>query len=368
MKVPLLNVKASYLELKKDLDKAYKRVMNSGWYILGEEVDHFEKDFAKYIGVKFCVGVGNGLEALHLILRAYDIGFGDEVIVPANTYIATWLAVSYAGAKPVPVEPDPSTYNIDPSKIERHITKRTKAILPVHLYGQDADMGSIRKIAKKYNLKVVEDVAQAQGALYKDQKAGSLGGAGGFSFYPGKNLGAYGDAGAITTNDLKLANRVRILRNYGSLTKYYNDEKGFNSRLDPLQAAFLRVRLKKLNSWNKRREKVAEYYLKRLSGIKEIILPAVPKWAKPVWHQFIIRTDKRDELMQFLNKKGIGTLIHYPIPPHLSKAYADHNWKEGDFPITEKLAKTVLSIPMGPHLTNNERIYVADSISDFFMK
>jgi len=368
MNIPFLDVKSTYVLLKRELDSSYKRVMNSGLYILGEEVETFEKEYAKYLGVKYCIGVGNGLDALHLILRAYDIGHGDEVIVPANTYIATWLAISYAGAKIVPVEPDISTYNIDPAKIEKALTKKTKAILPVHLYGQPADMDSINKIARKYKLKVIEDAAQAHGAYYKNSLVGSLGNAAGFSFYPGKNLGAYGDAGAVVTNDLTLARRVRMLRNYGSETKYFNDEKGFNSRLDPLQAAFLRVRLKKLNAWNKKRVKIANYYFKELSKIEDLTLPYVPNWAKPAWHQFVIRTKKRDDLIKFLNMKQIGTLIHYPVPPHLSKAYSDLGWQKGDFPITEEIAETVLSIPIGQFLTKKEQEYVVDTISDFFVR
>lgn len=368
MKVPFLDVGATYISLKRDLDEAYLRVMKSGWYILGDEVANFEKEFANYVGAKYCVGVANGLDALHLIIKAFNIGKGDEVIVPANTYIATWLAVSYAGAKPIPVEPDPQTYNIDPSRIFGAITKKTKAILPVHLYGQTANMSQIRKIAKQYNFKVIEDSAQAHGALYKNKMAGDLGHASGFSFYPGKNLGAYGDAGAVVTSDAKLAKKIEILRNYGSEKKYYNEVKGYNSRLDPIQAAFLRARLKKLRQWNKRRQKIANFYLKRLSKVGDLVLPSVPLWAKPIWHQFVIRTRKRDDLIKYLSEKHIGTLIHYPIPPHLSRAYSDQGWDKGDFPITEEIAKTILSIPIGPHLTNKQQEYVVDSIRHFFMK
>ncbi len=262
MNIPLLDMKAPYLELKSELDEAYQRVMESGWYIMGEELEAFEAEFAAYCGVNHCIGVGNCLDALHLLLRAYEIGAGDEVIVPANTYIATWLAVSYAGATPVPVEPDIRVYNLDPFRVEQAITPRTRAILPVHLYGQATDMEPIMEIAQKYQLKVIEDAAQAQGTQYKQRLAGSLADAAGFSFYPAKNLGAFGDAGAIVTNDDQLAEKVKLLRNYGSSVKYHNDIKGYNSRLDPLQAAFLRVKLKHLDEWNDRRKQIARFYLR----------------------------------------------------------------------------------------------------------
>ena len=351
MNVPFLDVKASYLELAEQLDAAYKRVMESGWYILSEEVEAFEQEFASYCGAQYCVGVGNGLEALHLILRAYQIGPGDEVIVPANTYIATWLAVSYAGARPVPVEPDPSTLNMDPNRIESAITSRTRAIMPVHLYGHPAHIMPILEIARQYGLKVVEDAAQAHGARYQGKNIGGLGDATGFSFYPGKNLGSFGDAGAVTTNDPELADRVRVLRNYGSRVKYHNEVKGFNSRLDPLQAAFLRVKLPHLDAWNERRRQQAQYYLNELAQVPGLVLPQVAEWAEPCWHLFVVQHPERDALQEQLRKSGIGTLIHYPIPPHLSQAYAEQQWEYGDFPITETLAKSVLSLPIGPHLS-----------------
>jgi len=350
MKVPFLDLKAPYRELKVELDAAYQRVMDSGRYVLSEEVELFEQEFAAYCGSKHCIGVGNGLEALYLILRALGIGLGDEVIVPANTYIATWLAVSYTGAKPVPVEPDPLTYNINPERIPAALTEKTKAILPVHLYGQPADMDPMMTFARKHRLKVIEDVAQAQGAKYKGQRTGSLGDAAGFSFYPSKNLGAFGDAGAVVTNDDDLADKVRVLRNYGSRTKYYNEVKGFNSRLDPLQAAFLRVKLKYLDEWNQRRKVVAGRYLKELANLPDLTLPFVPDWCEPIWHLFVVQHPRRDILQRRLQEAGIGTMIHYPVPPHLSKAYVDCGWKLGDFPITEHIANTVLSFPMGPHL------------------
>jgi dTDP-4-amino-4,6-dideoxygalactose transaminase len=324
--------------------------MESGWYILGQEVEAFEAEFAAYCGVKHCLGVGNGLDALYLILRAYDIGPGDEVIIPANTFIATWLAVSHTGAIPVPVEPDPLTFNMEPKFIEPKITSRTKAIMPVHLYGQPADMDPILEIARRHNLRVIEDAAQAQGGRYKDRVVGSLGDAAGFSFYPVKNLGAFGDSGAVVTNDDDLAEKVNLLRNYGSRVKYQNEIAGLNSRLDPLQAAFLRVKLKYLDEWNERRQVVAERYRHGLADLLYLTLPTVPSWASPVWHLFVIRCHRRDELQRCLTNAGIGTMIHYPIPPHLSKAYAHLGWQLGDMPITERLSNEVLSLPLGPHL------------------
>ncbi|MFZ1072540.1 MAG: DegT/DnrJ/EryC1/StrS family aminotransferase [Verrucomicrobiia bacterium] len=351
MNVPFLELKPTYDELRGEFDAAYHRVMDSGWYLLGTELESFETAFAGYCEAKHCIAVGNGLDALHLILRAYDIGPGNEVIVPTNTFIATWLAVSYSGARPVPVEPDARTFNLDPGRIEAAITPRTKAIMPVHLYGQPADMDPIMNLAGKHGLKVIEDSAQAQGARYKGRRTGSLGHAAGHSFYPGKNLGAFSDAGAVTTNDTQLADRVRTLRNYGSKKKYYNEVKGFNSRLDELQAAFLQVKLSKLDEWNERRRAIAARYLAGLSGSPELTLPFVPEWAEPVWHLFVVRHPKRDELQRKLTAAGIGTLVHYPVPPHLSGAYADGQWRRGNFPIAEALSDTVLSLPIGPHLT-----------------
>ena len=365
MIIPFLDMKSPYLELKDELDAAYQRIMYSGWYILGEEVEAFEHDFSAYCKAKFCIGVGNGLDALHLILKAYGIGPGNEVIVPANTYIATWLAVSYAGAIPIPVEPDEDTFNLNPELIEGAITERTRAIIPVHLYGQPCDMDAIREVAIRYDLKVIEDAAQAHGALYKNNKTGILGNAAGFSFYPGKNLGAFGDAGAILTNDSQLAEKVRTLRNYGSQKKYYNEYKGFNSRLDPLQASFLRVKLTHLDEWNNRRKKIAERYIDLLSGFPEIIMPFVPDFVDPIWHLFVIRSSRRNQIQEELYKAGIGTLIHYPIPPHLSGAYSESGWKKGDFPITEHLADTVLSLPMGPHLPEADQKKIIKTITNF---
>ncbi|MBK8619740.1 MAG: DegT/DnrJ/EryC1/StrS family aminotransferase [Anaerolineales bacterium] len=367
-KVLFLDLKSPYQELQTELDAAYRRVMESGWYILGEEVDSFEKDFSAFCQTKHCMGVANGLDALHLILRAYGIGEGDEVIVPSNTYIATWLAVSYVGARPIPIEPDPATFNIDSARIESAITPRTRAILVVHLYGQTVDMDAVLAIARRHNLKVIEDSAQAHGAAYKQKQAGALGDAAGWSFYPGKNLGAFGDAGAVTTNDDELAERIRTLRNYGSKVKYFNEVKGYNSRLDPLQAAFLRVKLKHLNGWNSRRKEIALQYLSSLSDLPELTLPHVPEWADPAWHVFVIRHAQRDALQKYLGENGIGTLIHYPIPPHLSEAYQDAGYGRGDFPLAENIAQTVLSIPIGPHLASHQTAQVISAIRAFHGK
>jgi dTDP-4-amino-4,6-dideoxygalactose transaminase len=317
-------------------------------------VEAFEAEFAAFCEARHCVAVGNGLDALHLILRGYGIGPGDEVIVPSNTFIATWLAVSYAGASPVPVEPDPQTHNLDPERLEAAVTHKTKAIMPVHLYGQPADIDPILRVAQKHGLKVIEDNAQAQGARYRRRRTGSLGDAAGSSFYPGKNLGAFTDAGAVTTNDGSLADRVRALRNYGSRKKYYHECKGFNSRLDELQAAFLRVKLQHLEEWNERRRLIAARYQRELTGTPSLTLPAVPEWAEPVWHLYVIRHPARDALQHKLTYAGIGTLIHYPVPPHLSGAYADGKWRRGDFRIAEGLADTVLSLPIGPHFTDEQ--------------
>lgn len=350
MNIPFLDLKAPHEELRAELREAFERVLDSGWYILGDEVKQFEHEFAAYCEAGHCVGVGNGLDALHLILHAYGIGAGDEVIVPSNTYIATWLAASYVGATPIPVEPDERTYNIDPMRIEAAITPRTKAIIAVHLYGQPADMDAINTVAKKHKLKVIEDAAQAHGARYKGRRVGTLGDAAGFSFYPGKNLGAIGDGGAVTTNDPVLADKLRVLCNYGSRVKYVNDVKGFNSRLDELQAAFLREKLKKLDEWNGRRKAIAAVYQNALCDCN-VMLPHVPEWADPVWHLFVVRSQNRDALQAHLSQHGIGTLIHYPIPPHLQTAYTELGYKSGDFPLAELIHGEVLSLPIGPHMS-----------------
>jgi dTDP-4-amino-4,6-dideoxygalactose transaminase len=360
--IPFLDIRAAYLELREELDAAYHRVMEAGWYVLGQEVQAFENEFAAYCGVRHCIGVGNGLDALHLILRAMDIGPGDEVIVPANTYIATWLAVTYAGAIPIPVEPDKLTYNIDPHRIETAITNRTKALLPVHLYGQPADMDPVNKLAQRYGLKVIEDAAQAHGARYRGHTAGSLGHAAGFSFYPGKNLGAFGDGGAVVTNDSTLAEKVRMFSNYGSRTKYHHDVKGFNSRLDELQAAFLRVKLKRLDEWNRRRQINAQYYIENVK-CSGLVLPFVPDSAEPVWHQFVIRTPNRERLQKALKEAGIDSMVHYPIPPHMQSAYEELGIYQGYLPITEMIHREVLSLPIGPHMTTADLLRVSECIS-----
>ncbi|WP_041791393.1 DegT/DnrJ/EryC1/StrS family aminotransferase [Rhodoferax ferrireducens] len=349
MNIPFLDLKATYLELKPEIDAAIKRVLDSGWYILGEEVNAFEQEYAAYCEAKHCVGLANGLDALHLALSALGVGSGDEVIVPSNTYIATWLAVSHCGATPIPVEPDPATYNLDPMRIEAAITPRTKVILPVHLYGQPADMTPILAIARKHGLKVLEDGAQGHGARYKGKRLGAHGDVVTWSFYPGKNLGAFGDGGAITTNDEEIAERIRVLRNYGSRVKYVNEVRGFNSRLDPMQAAVLRVKLTVLDTWNARRAEIASRYQKGLANIG-LTLPFVPEWSEPAWHLYVVQHPQRDALQKKLGEIGIGTLIHYPIPPHLQRAYAAAGYAKGQFPIAEQMANQLLSIPMGPHL------------------
>jgi dTDP-4-amino-4,6-dideoxygalactose transaminase len=349
--IPFLDFGAMHAELRPRLDAAYARVVDSNWLILGNEVTAFEREFAAYCGAKHCVGVANGLDALFITLKAMGIGPGDEVIVPSNTYIATWLAVSYAGATPVPVEPDPRTYNIDPARIEAAITPATKAIMPVHLYGQPADIDPIVEIARRHNLKVVEDAAQAHGAKYKGRRVGSLGDAAGFSFYPGKNLGALGDGGAVVTNDDELADKLRVLRNYGSREKYHNEVKGFNSRLDELQAAFLREKLVVLDDWNARRCAVAKHYLAGLANLG-LVLPFVPDWAEPVWHLFVVRHRSRDSLQKALTDQGVGTAIHYPVAPHRQPAYAEMALTEGTLPVAEAIHREVLSLPIWPQMTD----------------
>jgi len=420
------------MHYKKELAEAYSRVIKSGWYINGKEVNRFEEEFAEYCGTDYCIGVGNGLDALRLILLGYGYGIGDEIIVPSNTYIATWLAVSHCGSKVVPVEPDINTYNIDPQKIEEKITNKTKAIIVVHLYGQVADMDPILKIAKKYNLKVIEDAAQAHGAIYspcgineidiqqgKGKKAGALADAAGFSFYPTKNLGALGDGGAVTTNDPELARKIRLLRNYGSEKKYYNEIKGFNSRLDEIQAAILRVKLKYLDEENQRRREIAQYYSENIKNPK-IILPVTKSYSSDrvteglregkserakerkserisseskienvkckmgeessfdsrltshisrskshVFHQYVIRSKERDKLQKYLRENGIETLIHYPIPPHKQKAYKEMNNER--YPISEKIHEEILSLPMSSIFTIQETEKVVKKINTFLV-
>lgn len=347
--VPFLSVKESYLELKADLDAAYSRVLDSGRVIQGRELANFEDEFAMYCGVKNAIGVANGLDALALILRGYGIGDGDEVIVPSNTFIATWLSVTHSGAIPMPVEPCLETYNIDPDKIEAAITPKTKAIIAVHLYGQPAEMAAIKTLGQKYGLKIIEDAAQAHGAKYKHVLTGGLGDAAAFSFYPGKNLGAFGDGGAITTNDDHLAEIIRKLQNYGSKEKNSHELLGFNSRLDELQAAFLRIKLNILDEWNLRRKKIAQQYMIGLKGVDSLILPRVAIGCDLVWHLFVVRHKNRVEFQKSLSEKGIETLIHYPTPPHLQKAYSSLKSGVGSFPISEKIHDEVISLPISPH-------------------
>lgn len=348
--IPFLDLGAAYQELKAEIDPAIARMLESGHYILGPEVESFESEFAMYCEAAQTVSLANGLDALHLALRAMCVGPGDEVIVPSNTYIATWLAVSQCGATPVPVEPLEATYNLDPALIEAAITARTKVILPVHLYGQPADMDPILTIARKHGLRVLEDAAQAHGARYKGKRIGGHSDAVAWSFYPGKNLGALGDGGAVTTNDPELADRIRVLRNYGSRVKYVNEVRGYNSRLDPIQAAVLRVKLRHLDEWNARRTALAVGYLEGLADTG-LALPHVPEWADCAWHLFVVRHPQRDSLQQRLIEAGIGSLIHYPIPPHKQQAYSESRFRVDSFPLAARIAEEVLSLPIGPQQT-----------------
>lgn len=364
MKVPFVSFLPMEHELDKDIREAFNRVYTRSWYIKGVEDETFEKAFAEYCTRKYCIGVSSGLDALFLSLKALGIKKGDEVIIPSNTYIATALAVTYAGAIPVFVEPDIRTFNIDPSRIEEKITEKTKVVMPVHLYGQPCDMDLIMDIAKRYNLYVVEDCAQAHGATYKGKVIGSFGDVAGFSFYPGKNLGALGDSGAAVTNDEELAKKVRALGNYGSDYKYHHIYKGNNSRLDELQAAFLTVKLPHLNKMNDERRRIAQKYIEGIEN-PEVILPYVPEDVVPVWHIFGIRCRRRNELEKFLNNADIGTNKHYPIPMHLQECYKDLGFKEGDFPIAEEISATELSIPMYYGMTDGEVQYVIDKVNEF---
>ncbi|MBQ8951494.1 MAG: DegT/DnrJ/EryC1/StrS family aminotransferase [Eubacterium sp.] len=361
-KIPFASFEVMHKEVEEELESAFKKVLDKEWFIQGEECEKFEEEFAEYCGAKYCVGCGNGLDALMLILKAYDIGPGDEVIVPSNTYIATALAVTYVGATPVFVEPVLETYNIDPSLIEEKITDRTKAVMAVHLYGQPADMDPIIDIARRHNLKVIEDSAQSHGATYKGIRTGSLGDAAGFSFYPGKNLGALGDGGAVVTNDKALADKVRALGNYGSDYKYHHIYKGNNSRLDEVQSAMLRVKLRKLDDWNADRVRIAGRYLEGIKNPK-VILPTVQDGNTHVFHIFAVRTDERDSLEAFLGEKGIGCNKHYPIPIHRQEAYKELGLGEGALPIAEEISRTELSIPMYYGMTDEEIGAVIDAIN-----
>jgi dTDP-4-amino-4,6-dideoxygalactose transaminase len=366
MNIPFLNFAPMHSAIRTEMLATFGRVYDSYWYILGNELLQFEKAYSAFNHTSYTIGVSNGLDALTLILKALDVGPGDEVIVPSNTYIASLLAVSIVGAKPVLVEPNPLTYNLDPTRIEPAITSHTKVIMPVHLYGQACKMDSIVKIADDSKIWIVEDNAQSHGSTYNGKLTGSWGIAGGTSFYPGKNLGALGDGGAITTNNEEIANKLFSLRNYGSKIKYKNEILGHNMRLDELQAAFLSIKLNYLTEWTSQRQKISEYYSKTLNGVGDLILPSIEPAATHVYHLYVIRTKKRDDLQKFLGDKGIGTLIHYPIPPHLQKAYSHLDYKKGDFPIAEEIADTCLSLPMWPGLTQEQIEGITYEINCFF--
>lgn len=365
-KIEFLDLK----EINKDYKNSFKEelinILNNGWFILGENVSAFENEYASFSNSKFCIGVANGLDALTISLKALGIGPGDEVIVPSNTYIASWLAITHVGATPIPVEPNIKTYNIDPTLIEAKITQSTKAIMAVNLYGQACELDKIKVICKKHSIFLIEDNAQAQGATCNNIMTGTFGDISGTSFYPGKNLGAIGDAGAITTNNDSYMNLANVYRNYGSRVKYYNEFIGYNSRLDELQAAFLRVKLKDLSSQNDYRVSLSKIYNELLKSNENIILPILANGCTSIYHIFMIRTKSRDKLQKYLKERNIQTMIHYPLPPHLQEAYKSLNFKKGDFPIAEEIAETCLSLPMGPHLTYDDIEYVADNINSFF--
>jgi dTDP-4-amino-4,6-dideoxygalactose transaminase len=365
MAIPFLSFSAQHDPLREEVLAAIADVYDKQWYVLGNQVTAFESEYSAFNGVPHTVGVGNGLDALHLALEALNVKLGDEVIVPSNTYIATWLAISFVGGVPVPVEPNPHTYNLDPARLAAAITPRTVGIMPVHLYGQACEMGPIMAVAQQHGLWVVEDNAQSQGATWLGQLAGSFGAVNGTSFYPGKNLGALGDAGAVTTNDEALAVKIRSLRNYGSQKKYYNEVIGHNSRLDELQAAVLRVKLPHLPSWTQQRQQVAQLYHQHLADIDGLVLPATADGATHVFHLYVVRSARRDALQSYLTEQGIGTLIHYPVPPHLQQAYAHLGMQAGAYPIAEELANTSLSLPMWPGMTEAHVAEVAAAIRRF---
>lgn len=364
--IPFLNFESMHSQIRTEILKSFQDVYDSNWFVNGNRLMQFEKDYALFNGTKYAIGVSNGLDALSLALRSLNIGKGDEVIVPSNTYIATAIAVSFVGAKPVFVEPDINTYNINPENIEASITSKTKVIMPVHLYGQACDMNSIMTLAKEHKLFVVEDNAQAHGAQFDGKLTGSFGDVNGTSFYPGKNLGALGDAGAVTSNDEQIAKRIAVLRNYGSEQKYYNKEIGYNMRLDEVQAAILSIKLKYLNQWTEERVKIAEKYSKELNNVGDLILPKVAHQSTHVYHLFVVRTKKRERLIRYLRDKGVETLIHYPVPPHLQSAYKDLGYKYGDFPVAEQLSETCFSLPIYPGLSEAKIARIVETISDFF--
>ncbi len=353
-------------EIKAELLPSFENFIDNGWYVLGNQVKQFEQDYATYCNTQYCAGLANGLDALIIALKTLNIGPGHEVIVPSNTYIASWLAVSYVGATPIPVEPLLATYNINPALIEAAITPKTKAIMPVHLYGQCCEMEEIMRIANKHQLYVVEDNAQSQGATFNGKTTGSFGDINATSFYPGKNLGAFGDGGAITTNNQELYNLTNVIRNYGSQKKYYNQIKGINSRLDEVQAGFLSIKLKYLNNWTAQRNHIANLYNQLLQNIGDVVTPAIAQGATSVFHLYVIRTQKRDALQQYLTDSQIGTLIHYPLPPHLQEAYQELGYKKGDFPLAETIADTCLSLPLYPGLTDEEVKTVCKHITQFY--
>jgi dTDP-4-amino-4,6-dideoxygalactose transaminase len=366
MNIPFLNLAAMHSEIREEMSSAFEEVYESNWFILGDRLSEFEKEYADFSQTRFAIGVSNGLDALFLSLKVLGIGAENEVIVPSNTYIASLLAVSFTGARPVLVEPDIRTYNIDPRRIEEKITENTRAIMPVHLYGQTCKMDMIMDIAQKHGLHIVEDNAQSHGATFNGKITGSFGIANGTSFYPGKNLGTLGDGGAVTTNDSKLAEDLYMLRNYGSKEKYYNAVAGYNMRLDELQAAFLRVKLKKLTQWTEKRRVIASAYSKGLHGVGDLVLPFVEAGATHVYHIYVIRTKFRNELQEHLRKCGIHTMVHYPVPPHLQQAYSNMNFKVGEFPIAEEISNTCLSLPMWPGLMDNLIEYIVNSVKGFF--
>lgn len=366
MNIPFLNFEGRNKDIREEALKTFENFFDSKWYVLGNYTNQFEADYAAFNQTKYAVGVSTGLDALHLALRALGVGEGDEVIVPSNTYIATVLSISYVGATPIFVEPRITTYNINPELIEAAITPKTKAIMPVHLYGQACEMDAIMEIAKKHNLYVIEDNAQAHGATYNGKITGSFGEANAVSFYPTKNLGAVGEAGAITTDDSEVAHNIKVLRNYGSQKRYYNEVKGYNNRIDEFEAGFLSLALKYLDKWTIERNRLAELYMTHLSDVKDLILPYLAEGATTVNHLFVIRLNRRDELMEYLKGKGIGSVIHYPIPPHLQEAYQELGYKKGDFPIAEEIAETCLSLPLYVGLEDEEVIYVCNTIKNFF--
>lgn len=359
--IPFLDLKSLHLEMREYLERAFARVIDSSWYVLGGEVEAFEREFAAYCGAKFCVGVGSGLDALHLALRAGGIGPGDEVIVPAHTFIATWLAVTHAGATPVGVDVDPKTGDIDPALVESAVSKKTRAVIPVHLYGRPADMDAINEVARRHDLLVIEDAAQAHGATYKGRKVGALGDAAAFSFYPGKNLGALGDGGAVVTNDEHLAQELMRLRNYGSRRKYVHETLGFNSRLDELQAAFLREKLKRLDGWNERRRRLASVYLEALSGASALVLPDICEHVEPVWHLFVVRHRARNDLLAFMEKEGVQCMCHYPELPPDAPCYR-RIMGESTYPVAIEFAETCLSLPLHPHMAESDALRVAQAL------